>query len=86
MSEGHEGQHAGHQTKESVLAGSRFFVCAPSDVTKSGSSLCVSLEMGLAGAPTPIPQFGPQTEGVDMQVLYSFYFFNLNLEFIFFSE
>ena len=38
-----------------VLKGSRFFVCAPSDLTKSGSSLCVSLEVGLAGATTPIP-------------------------------
>ena len=69
-----EGHHEGGQqkSKESLLAGSRFFVCAPSDVTKSGSSLCVSLEMGLAGAATPISQFCPQTEVGDVQVNYKY--------------
>ena len=70
-----EGHHEGGQqkSKESLLAGSRFFVCAPSDVTKSGSSLCVSLEMGLAGAATPISQFCPQTEAGDVQVTICIY-------------
>ena len=44
------------------MVGSRFFVCAPSDVSKSNSTLCVSLEVGMAGAPTPVPQVGDEDE------------------------
>ena len=44
------------------MVGSRFFVCAPSDVSKSNSTLCVSLEVGMAGAPTPVPQIGDEDE------------------------
>lgn len=42
----------GHDSDKDVLYGSKYFVC--NDFNKSGSSLCVSMECGLAGAPTPL--------------------------------
>jgi len=39
-------------SQEMLPHGSKVFIC--SEVSKSGSSLCVSMDFGLAGAPTPI--------------------------------
>ena len=49
MSEGHENRR---RSTTEVSSGGKVFIC--SDVReKSGSSLCVSMDFGLAGAPTP---------------------------------
>ena len=43
---------SGFSIDAATIYGSKYFVC--NDFNKSGSSLCVSMECGLAGAPTPV--------------------------------
>ena len=58
---------AGSQEMLPAHGSSKVFIC--SDVSKSGSSLCVSMDFGLAGAPTPIMERDEVKDSLNTPIL-----------------